>query len=59
MNAKTNAERQADHTARMKAKGFQRVPVWVPKDRVKDIHEAARKMREGVADAEEKGNGNG
>ena len=59
MTAKTNAERQREFYARMKAAGFKKVPVWVPANRVKDIHKVAEEMRREVEKVGGKGNGDG
>ena len=41
-------ERQAAWRERMKERGFEQVPVWVPADCRELIRDIARKMREGA-----------
>lgn len=40
-----NSARVARHGERMKAKGFQRIFVWVPKDKVKAVREFVAHLR--------------
>jgi hypothetical protein len=44
-----DARRQREYKARMRAKGFELVPVWVPAECRAMIQDIAKKMREGRA----------
>ena len=46
MKDKTNAKRQASYKQRMKDKGFVRKEIYVPSDRVGELNEYARQLRE-------------
>lgn len=39
--------KQAAYRARMRAKGLQQIPVWVPREDVALIRDVARRLREG------------
>ena len=43
-----DARRQREYKARMRAKGFEQVPVWVPADAKPLIRDVAKKLREGA-----------
>lgn len=45
MNAKDINERQRDYYERMKAAGMKKVCVYVPADKVADLHAAAAQLR--------------
>lgn len=52
MPPKTNAEKQKDYYARMKARGFVKVCVYIPQKHRKDIHIFAEELREMDAESE-------
>jgi hypothetical protein len=41
---KTNLEKQNDYTARRKAKGLVRIPLWVPEHQKEDLRLMAKAM---------------